>query len=211
MDNLKSIRNSIIGAIRGHLNVDSRRSKPDKNCNKLRTTGVNKIIGLNTVLVAECVAYLKKSISLREEGIFRIPGDLNQVKLYHKQFDYSMKPDLNEELDPNNISTLLKQHIKENCGLLPKREACDMYTAVRQKNIEEISSVIERIAPEQQFIMKEVLYLFKEVSEHEKENKMCTGAIATSCGLSIFPSVNAGNANLMLKILIDNVDEIYKQ
>ena len=40
---------------------------------------------------------------------------------------------------------------------------------------------------------------------------MCSGAIATSCGLSIFPVVNAGNANLMLKVLIDNVEEIFQQ
>ena len=38
---------------------------------------------------------------------------------------------------------------------------------------------------------------------------MCTGSVATSCGLSIFPTVNAGNANLMLKSLIDNSDQVF--
>ena len=47
-----------------------------------------KVVGLNSVLVSECIAYLKQSKSLREEGLFRIPGDLNQVKMYHKLFDF---------------------------------------------------------------------------------------------------------------------------
>ena len=46
-----------------------------------------------------------------------------------------MSTDLNEELDPNTISSVLKQHIRDNGGLLPKREAGDLYAAVRQKNV----------------------------------------------------------------------------
>ena len=54
----------------------------------LETTSPHKLIGLNTLLVSECVAYLKQPRSLREEGLFRIPGELNQVNMYLKQFDY---------------------------------------------------------------------------------------------------------------------------
>ena len=50
--------------------------------------GAMKVIGLNPLLISDCVAYLKNPKHLREEGIFRIPGDLNQINLYHKQYDY---------------------------------------------------------------------------------------------------------------------------
>ena len=46
-----------------------------------------------------------------------------------------MKPNLEDELDPNNVSGVLKSHIRNNGGLLPKKEAGEMYAAVRQKNV----------------------------------------------------------------------------
>ena len=46
-----------------------------------------------------------------------------------------MKTILDEELDPNTISSLLKQHIRDNGGLLPTKEAGDLYSAVRRKNV----------------------------------------------------------------------------
>ena len=46
-----------------------------------------------------------------------------------------MNTNLDEELDPNTISSLLKQHIRDNGGLIPKRDAGDLFTAVRQKNV----------------------------------------------------------------------------
>ena len=42
--------------------------------------------GINPVLVSMCVEYLHQPLALREEGLFRVPGDNSLMKSMHKDF-----------------------------------------------------------------------------------------------------------------------------
>ena len=42
--------------------------------------------GLNLFLVETCVEYLKQPLALKEEGIFRVPGDTSTIRSLHADF-----------------------------------------------------------------------------------------------------------------------------
>ena len=41
---------------------------------------------MNTLLVDICLEYLRQPIALKEEGLFRVPGDAAGIKSMHAQF-----------------------------------------------------------------------------------------------------------------------------
>ena len=43
-------------------------------------------LGLNAHLVEVCVEYLQQPLALREEGIFRVPGDSSVIRSLHADF-----------------------------------------------------------------------------------------------------------------------------
>ena len=42
--------------------------------------------GINRYLVLVCVEYLQQPVALREEGLFRVPGDSSLMKALHRDF-----------------------------------------------------------------------------------------------------------------------------
>lgn len=88
----------------------------------------------NPNLIQACIDYLSQPKALKEEGLFRVPGDATIIRKYHLAFlevspNYaSLKQNIMEELDPNNISGLLKLHLREN----PLFSA-STFTAIREK------------------------------------------------------------------------------
>ena len=43
-------------------------------------------LGLNAHLVDVCVEYLQQPLALKEEGIFRVPGDSSTIRSLHADF-----------------------------------------------------------------------------------------------------------------------------
>ena len=88
----------------------------------------------NPNLIHTCIDYLSQPKALKEEGLFRVPGDATIIRKYHSAYleaapNYSfLKQSIMEELDPNNISGLLKLHLRENPLFSTKT-----FTAIREK------------------------------------------------------------------------------
>ena len=88
----------------------------------------------NPNLVHACINYLSQPNALKEEGLFRVPGDATIIRKYHAAYleaapNYaSLQQSIMEELDPNNISGLLKLHLRENPLFSTKT-----FTTIRQK------------------------------------------------------------------------------
>ena len=88
----------------------------------------------NPNLVQACIDYLSQPNALKEEGLFRVPGDATIIRKYHSAYleaapNYALlQQNIMEELDPNNISGLLKLHLRENPLFSTKT-----FTAIREK------------------------------------------------------------------------------
>ncbi|WP_411023382.1 RhoGAP domain-containing protein, partial [Salmonella sp. s51228] len=94
-------------------------------------------------------------------------------------------------------------------GFLSKQQANDLFTAIRQKNINGVVVIIHNSNNSNQGTTRNVLFLLSKVCEHSDVNLMTPGNLATSCGPSLFPSINSGNATLMTKNLIDVITTLF--
>ena len=43
-------------------------------------------MGINRYLVSVCIEYLLQPVALKEEGLFRVPGDSSLMRTLHKDF-----------------------------------------------------------------------------------------------------------------------------
>ena len=88
----------------------------------------------NPRLIQTCIEYLSQPKALKEEGLFRVPGDATIIRKYHAAYlevspNYALlQQNIMEELDPNNISGLLKLHLRENPLFSTKT-----FTVIREK------------------------------------------------------------------------------
>ena len=49
-----------------------------------------------------------------------------------------------------------------------------------------------------------------KVTQYSEANHMTSGALATSCGLSVFPAMQACTSGQLLKFLIDRCTEVFE-
>ena len=88
----------------------------------------------NPNLIQACIDYLSQPEALKEEGLFRVPGDATIIRKYHLAYmeaapNYTLlQQGIMKELDPNNISGLLKLHLREHPLFSTKT-----FTAIREK------------------------------------------------------------------------------
>lgn len=88
----------------------------------------------NSNLINACIEYLSQPKALKEEGLFRVPGDATSIRKYHLAFmdaepNYAqLQQSITEELDPHNITGLLKLHLRENPLF-----STETFTAIKEK------------------------------------------------------------------------------
>lgn len=89
----------------------------------------------NPNLVEVCIEYLSQPKALKEEGLFRVPGDASIIRKYHSAYVNESVPNyqllrqtIMDELDPNNITGLLKLHMRERPLF-----SMDTFTTIKEK------------------------------------------------------------------------------
>lgn len=95
-------------------------------------------------LVQSCISYLETPRALKEEGLFRVPGDVTRIRHLKAAFDTLEQKDINftsgrslasflqeevsNEPDPNTIAGLLKMYLREQTFI--KAETCKCIVSV---------------------------------------------------------------------------------
>ena len=175
-------------------------------------------------LIRCCVEYLCKPMALREEGLFRISGDMRRVQQLHAGFlAYETSKGQNRglreflakeiatELNPNVVAGLLKLHLRER-GCLASEQAVALARLVQKSErdfCDEVQSVLVAESAQNRAILKSVIGVLKKVEEHSSETKMTTDAIAVSCGLSVFPGMETRSSIRCLKFFLRHFDDIF--
>ncbi|KAL5499317.1 hypothetical protein EMCRGX_G010706 [Ephydatia muelleri] len=166
--------------------------------------------GVNYFLLDVCLEYLRQPIALKEEGLFRVPGDSSSIKSMHAQFlggtvnASQLRATVMGQRDPNNVSGLLKLHLREH-PLLSQETFGALKTILDSgNNADLVDNVVAACFTDELITLTKLVAVFATlVSEPWKtDNKMTAHTLGIACGLSIFPGLEPGKAALLLEQLV---------
>eukprot|EP00118_Oscarella_pearsei_P008210 m.41489 g.41489 ORF g.41489 m.41489 type:complete len:519 (+) comp33188_c0_seq2:272-1828(+) len=162
-------------------------------------------------LVAQCLGYLNKPHILKEEGLFRISGNVSQINQLSAAFIAGQDVDLSEVRDPNTVAGLLKQHFRNSrkplVALGPPQKA--IMVAVRQNDAKGVKAVLSDMPIEKFASLQIMIEILTKVAEHSEENRMNSSNLGLSCGMSLFKNMSATTSADLVRYLIDNRDRVF--
>ncbi|KAG9333055.1 hypothetical protein JZ751_013840 [Albula glossodonta] len=119
-------------------------------------------------LVQKCAEFIREH-GLNEEGIFRLPGQDNQVKQFRDAFDAGERPSFPSDTDVHTVASLFKLYLRELPE--PGREPLEKQIALLPRANYNLLSYICRF-----------LY---EIQQNSKVNKMSVENLATVIGVNL--------------------------
>ncbi|XP_066510394.1 rho GTPase-activating protein 25-like [Hoplias malabaricus] len=144
------------------------------------------------ILVEKCAEFIKEH-GLDEEGIFRLPGQENQVKHFREAFDAGERPSFPSDTDVHTVASLLKLYLRElpepvvpwtqYQDFLDSTLTLDATTATGRENLEKQISLLPKV--NYNLLSYTCRFLF-EVQQHSKVNKMSVENLATVMGVNLF-------------------------
>jgi hypothetical protein len=94
--------------------------------------------------------------------------------------------------------------------LIPRGPTTIKLTAASsEKNYAGVKSCLEELPEENLITLQMMVELLHQVSLFSDANHMTSANLATSCGLSVFPTMQASTAGILLKFLIDNCERLF--
>uniref|UniRef100_A0A3Q1GCP3 Rho GTPase activating protein 22 n=1 Tax=Acanthochromis polyacanthus TaxID=80966 RepID=A0A3Q1GCP3_9TELE len=143
------------------------------------------------VLVEQCVGFIHEH-GLKEEGLFRAPGQTNHVRELQDAFDRGKKPVFDSSTDVHTVASLLKLYIRE----LPEPiipfskytqflSCAQLLTKDKEMGIIELGKQVKSLPQVNYNILKYICKFLDEVQSHSNENKMSVQNLATVFGPNI--------------------------
>uniref|UniRef100_A0A8C1IL41 Rho GTPase activating protein 22 n=1 Tax=Cyprinus carpio TaxID=7962 RepID=A0A8C1IL41_CYPCA len=145
---------------------------------------------LAPLLVEQCVDFIREQ-GLKEEGLFRMPGQANLVKELQDAFDCGDKPLFDSNTDVHTVASLLKLYLRELPEpVIPFNKYEDFLTCAQLllKDEEGLSELVKQVntLPQANYnLLKYICKFLDEVQSHSNENKMSVQNLATVFGPNI--------------------------
>uniref|UniRef100_A0A8C1ILP4 Rho GTPase-activating protein 24 n=1 Tax=Cyprinus carpio TaxID=7962 RepID=A0A8C1ILP4_CYPCA len=146
---------------------------------------------LAPLLVEQCVDFIREQ-GLKEEGLFRMPGQANLVKELQDAFDCGDKPLFDSNTDVHTVASLLKLYLRELPEpVIPFNKYEDFLTCAQLllKDEEVVSlELVKQVntLPQANYnLLKYICKFLDEVQSHSNENKMSVQNLATVFGPNI--------------------------
>lgn len=161
-------------------------------------------------LIDQSFSYLNRPHILKEEGLFRIPGNGTEVRQLTAAFKAGKEVDLSEVCDPNTIASLLKHHFKNlREPLVSLKVQREIVLAMREADVAHVKTILKASRAERFSSLQTMIDILTKVIEYSEYNKMSLPSMGTACGLSIFNGMTPTNANDMLIFILHHKDEIF--
>ncbi|XP_068182678.1 rho GTPase-activating protein 22 isoform X2 [Antennarius striatus] len=143
------------------------------------------------VLVEQCVCFIRDQ-GLKEEGLFRAPGQTNHVRELQDAFDRGEKPVFDSVTDVHTVASLLKLYIRE----LPEPiipfskytqflSCAQLLTKDKVVGIVELGKQVKSLPQVNYNLLKYICKFLDVVQSHSNENKMSVQNLATVFGPNI--------------------------
>nr|XP_046257725.1 rho GTPase-activating protein 22 isoform X2 [Scatophagus argus] len=178
------------------------------------------------VLVEQCVCFIRDH-GLKEEGLFRAPGQTNHVRELQDAFDRGEKPVFDSTTDVHTVASLLKLYIRE----LPEPiipfskytqflSCAQLLTKDKAMGISELGKQVKSLPQVNYNLLKYICKFLDEVQSHSSENKMTVQNLATVFGPNILrPRVEdpvtmmegSSQVQHLMTVLISEHTKLYQQ
>ncbi|XP_070844533.1 rho GTPase-activating protein 24 isoform X1 [Chaetodon trifascialis] len=146
---------------------------------------------LAPMLVEQCVDFIRQW-GLREEGLFRLPGQANLVKELQDAFDCGEKPSFDCNTDVHTVASLLKLYLRELPEPVIPFHKYDEFLACAkllgkddEMGLKELRKLVECLPPVNYNLLKYICRFLDEVQSYSGVNKMSVQNLATVFGPNI--------------------------
>ncbi|XP_051945719.1 rho GTPase-activating protein 22-like isoform X1 [Xyrauchen texanus] len=146
---------------------------------------------LAPLLVEQCVDFIREQ-GLKEEGLFRMPGQANLVKELQDAFDCGDKPLFDSNTDVHTVASLLKLYLRELPEpVIPFSKYEDFLTCAQlllkdeEVGLPELVKQVNTLPQANYNLLKYICKFLDEVQSHSNENKMSVQNLATVFGPNI--------------------------
>ncbi|KFO69872.1 Rho GTPase-activating protein 24, partial [Cuculus canorus] len=146
---------------------------------------------LAPMLVEQCVDFIRQR-GLKEEGLFRLPGQANLVKELQDAFDCGEKPSFDSSTDVHTVASLLKLYLRELPEpVIPYAKYEDFFSCAKMLSKEEESGLQELVKQVKSLpvvnynLLKYICRFLDEVQSYSGINKMSVQNLATVFGPNI--------------------------
>uniref|UniRef100_A0A803VVJ9 Rho GTPase-activating protein 24 n=1 Tax=Ficedula albicollis TaxID=59894 RepID=A0A803VVJ9_FICAL len=146
---------------------------------------------LAPMLVEQCVDFIRQR-GLKEEGLFRLPGQANLVKELQDAFDCGEKPSFDSNTDVHTVASLLKLYLRE----LPEPvvpyakyedflSCAKMLSKEEETGLKELVKQVKNLPAVNYNLLKYICRFLDEVQSYSGVNKMSVQNLATVFGPNI--------------------------
>uniref|UniRef100_A0A9J8DDD4 Rho GTPase-activating protein 24 n=1 Tax=Cyprinus carpio carpio TaxID=630221 RepID=A0A9J8DDD4_CYPCA len=143
------------------------------------------------MLVEQCVDFIRHW-GLREEGLFRLPGQANLVKELQDAFDCGEKPSFDCNTDVHTVASLLKLYLRELpepvipfCKYEEFLACTKLLSKDQDAGMKELRRQVEGLPPVNYNLLKYICKFLDEVQSYSGVNKMSVQNLATVFGPNI--------------------------
>ncbi|XP_057584021.1 rho GTPase-activating protein 24 isoform X1 [Hippopotamus amphibius kiboko] len=146
---------------------------------------------LAPMLVEQCVDFIRQR-GLKEEGLFRLPGQANLVKELQDAFDCGEKPSFDSNTDVHTVASLLKLYLRELPEpVIPYAKYEDFLSCAKllskeeEAGIKELAKQVKSLPVVNYNLLKYICRFLDEVQSYSGINKMSVQNLATVFGPNI--------------------------
>ncbi|NXU48541.1 RHG24 protein, partial [Turnix velox] len=146
---------------------------------------------LAPLLVEQCVDFIRQR-GLKEEGLFRLPGQANLVKELQDAFDCGEKPSFDSTTDVHTVASLLKLYLRELPEpVIPYTKYEDFLSCAKmlskeeEMGLEELVKQVKSLPAVNYNLLKYICRFLDEVQSYSGVNKMSVQNLATVFGPNI--------------------------
>ncbi|XP_006018141.1 rho GTPase-activating protein 24 isoform X5 [Alligator sinensis] len=146
---------------------------------------------LAPMLVEQCVDFIRLQ-GLKEEGLFRLPGQANLVKELQDAFDCGEKPSFDSNTDVHTVASLLKLYLRELPEpVIPYAKHEDFLSCAKllskeeEMGLKELVKQVQSLPPVNFNLLKYICRFLDEVQSYSGVNKMSVQNLATVFGPNI--------------------------
>ncbi|KAI7795761.1 putative rho GTPase-activating protein 24 [Triplophysa rosa] len=143
------------------------------------------------MLVEQCVDFIRLW-GLREEGLFRLPGQANLVKELQDAFDCGEKPSFDCNTDVHTVASLLKLYLRELpepvipfCKYEEFLACTKLFSKDQDAGMKELKRQVEGLPQVNYNLLKYICKFLDEVQSYSGVNKMSVQNLATVFGPNI--------------------------
>uniref|UniRef100_A0A8D1JZI3 Rho-GAP domain-containing protein n=1 Tax=Sus scrofa TaxID=9823 RepID=A0A8D1JZI3_PIG len=146
---------------------------------------------LAPMLVEQCVDFIRQR-GLKEEGLFRLPGQANLVKELQDAFDCGEKPSFDSNTDVHTVASLLKLYLRELPEpVIPYAKYEDFLSCAKllskeeEAGVKELAKQVKSLPAVNYNLLKYICRFLDEVQSYSGINKMSVQNLATVFGPNI--------------------------